>query len=155
MTTEQINYMKTTKFKQIVKVQSHKSAFEYLLDKQKKGKKGKLISYKQIEMADYLLPECTISVKNKTDLFAFRCEMNQIPNNFGKEELCEQSCQELMNNEHLLNCVHLNEGKHNQLQLEQLRNGDISDKIDVLKKLQDNSSRRISYINARTQEEQT
>ena len=42
-----------------------------------------------------------------------------------------------MNYEHLLNCVYFKEGKHNKLQLEQIRNGDISDKIEVLEKLQE------------------
>ena len=56
MTIEEIKSMKPTKFKHIVKVQANKAAFEYLLDKQKQGKKGKFISYKQIQMADYLLP---------------------------------------------------------------------------------------------------
>ena len=83
MTIEEIKSMKSTKFKHIVKVQAHKTAFEYLLDKQKQGKKGKLITYKQIEMADYLLPECSMSVKDKTDMFSFRCDMNKLPNNFG------------------------------------------------------------------------
>ena len=48
-------------------------------------------------MADYLLPECSMSVNNKTYMFAFRCDMNTLPNNV-----------EHMNNEHLLNCVYLN-----------------------------------------------
>ena len=86
-------------------------------------------------------------------MFSFRCDMNKLPNNFGKEELCELSCPEIMNNEHLLNCVYLNEGKHNKLQLEQIRNGDISDKIEVLEKLQKNSNKRINYLTPRTQEE--
>ena len=49
--------------------------------------------------------------------------MNDLPNNFGKTDLCEFACNDQMNNEHLLNCVHLNENKVNILTLEQLRNG--------------------------------
>ena len=60
-------------------------------------------------MADYLLPECAMLVQNKTDMFAFRCDMNMLPNNFGKTELCELSFQEQINNEHVLSCVVLNE----------------------------------------------
>ena len=46
-----------------------------------------------------------------------------------------------MNNERLLNYVYLNERKLNKLQLEQIRNGDISEKIGVLEKLQENSNK--------------
>ena len=126
---DEIKAMKSTKFKYIVKVQAQKAAFKYLLDKQINGKKGKYISYEQIHMADYLSPECNLSVQDKTDMFSFRCEMNNLPNNFGKAELCELSCPEQMNNEHLLNCVYLNEGRVNNGSLEQLRNGNINEKI--------------------------
>ena len=146
MTIESISEMKPSQFKNIVKVQAQKAAFQYLTDKQKQGKKGKLISYRKIEMADYLLPECAMSVQNKTDMFAFRCDMNALPNNFGKKDLCELSCQDEMNNEHLLSCKVLNEGNPNNLELEQLRNGNISEKSEVLKKLQDNSNKRTEYI---------
>ena len=48
-----------------------------------------------------------------------------------------------MNNEPLP-ILYLHEGKHNMLQLEQ-----------VLQKLQDNSCKRINYLNERRQEKQT
>ena len=102
-------------------------------------------------MADYLLPECAMSVQNKTDMFAFRCDMNMLPNNFGKTKLSEMSCKEPMNNEHLPNCIVLNEGNPCNLELEQIRNGNITEKIEVLKKLQDNSNRRTEYIKIKTQ----
>ena len=47
-----------------MKVQAQKAALKYLLDKQTSGKKGKFISYKLIQMADYLSPECHLSVEN-------------------------------------------------------------------------------------------
>ena len=97
-------------------------------------------------MADYLLPECAMSVQNKTDMFAFRCEMNDLPNNFGKSELCEFSCQDVMNNDHLLSCVHLNQGQTHNLEMNEIRNGNILEKIEVLKKLQSNSEKRTKYL---------
>ena len=72
--------------------------------------------------------------------------MNDLPNNFGKEESCELACNNLMNNEHLLNCVHLNENILINLTLNQLRNGNIVEKTEVLNKLQPISSQRIKYI---------
>ena len=68
--------------------------------------------------------------------------MNDLPNNFGKADFCEFSCNNLMNDEHLLNCVHLNERKFNNLTLEQLRNGNIAEKVKVFNKLQHNSNQR-------------
>ena len=136
---EEIKLMKPTKFKNIVKIQSRKAGFKYLLEKQEGGKKGKNISYTKIEMADYLLPECSLSVKDKTELFAFRCEMNSLPNNYGNTDLCEYSCPELMNNQHLLTCPFLNEGQSCSLKMEQILNGNINEKIEVLRKLQENS----------------
>ena len=146
LTIQEIKIMKPTKFKLLVKIQASKAAFNYLLEKQAKGKKGRLIHYEKLELADYLLPECSITVKDKIELFSYRCEMNDLPNNFGKEESCELACNNLMNNEHLLNCVHLNENILNNLTLNQLRNGNIVEKTEVLIKLQHNSNQRIKYI---------
>ena len=72
--------------------------------------------------------------------------MNDLPNNFGKAENGELACNNLMNNEHLLNCVHLNKSKLNKLNLNQLRNGNIVEKVEVLNKLQQNASQRKQYI---------
>ena len=145
MSFEEITIMKAAKYKNIVKLQARNIAFKYLLEKQEKGKKGKLISYHQIEMADYLLPECTLSGNDKTDLFAFRCEVNILPNNFGNSDLCEFSCKEFMNNEHLLNCPVLNEGQAISLKIEQVLNGNIEEKIQVLRKLQENYAKLTKY----------
>ena len=146
MTLEEIKSMKAIKYKHIVKLQAQKAALKYLLDKQTSGKKGKCISYKQIQMADYLSPECHLSVEEKTELFSFRSEMNNLPNNFGKSELCEFSCPEEMTNEHLLNCVYLNQGRNIKLDIEQLRNRNIKEKNDVFKVLQDNTRKRINFL---------
>ena len=108
LTIKEIQEMKSTQFKSLVKKQATQAAFKYLQQKQENGKKGKTIVYKQIQMADYLLPECTLFVTDKVDMFAFRCEMNDLSNNFGKSELCEFNGQDVMNNDHLLSCVNLN-----------------------------------------------
>ena len=150
MNMKEIQSMKSTVFKNIVKKQANNAAFRYLREKQENGSKGKAIQYEQIKMADYLLPECSLSVSDKTEMFAFRCQMNDLPNNFGKEELCEFDCKELMNNEHLLSCVHLNKGQLHDLQLEQIRNGNLFEKVKVLKKLQENKERRTQYLELKT-----
>ena len=135
----EIQQMNPTKFKSIVKNQSRGAAFKYLLDKQENGQKGKHINYTKNEMVDYLLPECSLSVSEKTEIFAFRCEMNSLPNNFGNSDLCDLSCQEPMNNTHLLSCPILNDGQACKLKLEQILNGNIDDKILDIRKLQENT----------------
>ena len=57
LTIREIQNMEPNKYKLIVKQQSVKTAFQYLLQKQSNSKKGNLITYEQVEMADYLLPE--------------------------------------------------------------------------------------------------
>ena len=93
-------------------------------------------------MSYYLLPERSLSVSDKIYMFAFWCEMNDLPNNFGKSELCEFSCQDIMNNDHLLSCVHLNQGQTHNLEMNEIRYGNILEKIEVLKKFQNNSEKK-------------
>ena len=65
LTLKQIKDMKRSLFKSHVKKQVERVAFTSLTQKQKDGKKGQKIDYKYIEMADYLLPECELSKKEK------------------------------------------------------------------------------------------
>ena len=64
--------------------------------------------------------------------------------------LCEMSCTELMSNDHLLRCVHLNESTPIDISLEQIRNGNIREKIEVLRILQHNTRKRIEHINSKS-----
>ena len=52
-------------------MKAQKTALEYHIDKKENVKKGKQISHTKIKNADYLLPECFLSVKDKMDLFSF------------------------------------------------------------------------------------
>ena len=64
--------------------------------------------------------------------------------------MCEQQCQTLMNNKHLLSCSHLKQGQSQQLEMNQIQNGNIVEKIELLKKLQENSERRLKLIEAQS-----
>ena len=76
--------------------------------------------------------------------------MNDLPNYFGKQELCDFECQKIMNNDNLLRCAHLNKSQLHHLQLEQIRNGKLFKKFEALKKLQEKSEKRINYLELRT-----
>ena len=80
-------------------------------------------------MADYLLPSSPLSVTEKSELFNIRCEMNEIPFNYGKHTLCEMGCNVILNNEHLLNCCALSEKKEEKSEFKHLLNSTINQKI--------------------------
>ena len=76
--------------------------------------------------------------------------MNNLANNFGKSELCEFSCPEEMTNEHLLNCVYLNQGRTIKLNIEQLRNGNLKEQVYAFEVLQDNTRKRMNFLNSKS-----
>ena len=73
--------------------------------------------------------------------------MNNPPYNFGKSELCELLCHKLINNEHLMTCSYLNKERNNTVCLEQLRNGNITQKIEFFEILQQNTRKRNKLLN--------
>ena len=111
-------------------------AFKYMIEKQQNEKKGSIIEYQTLQMSGYLLPECSLSVSNKIEIFSYRTEMKDLPNNIGKDDICEMGCLEAMNNSHLLSCSGLNYNDPHELKYEQFLIGNIHEKVAVLKKLQ-------------------
>ena len=96
-------------------------------------------------MAQYLLAKSQNSVQDKIEIFAYRCEMNSLPFNFGQKANCEQGCPNEMNNEHLLNCPQLNKETEVE-EFNQILNGTNQQKLIILKKLKENSKRRTQLL---------
>ena len=119
-------------------------AFHELIEKQKGGKKGRNINYERLEMSDYLLPECQISVEDKRELFLIRSEMNELPCNFGNPTLCDLGCSQVLNSEHINSCPKLNQKE--ALPYENILNGKMNQKVLVLKKIQENNAIRITKL---------
>ena len=95
-------------------------------------------------MSQYLLAQSNISVKDKEEIFSYRCEMNDLPFNFGRKTNCELGCSIVMNNEHLLNCPILIQ--HNgKMEYNQILNGTNNQKISILRKLQENTREEITH----------
>ena len=92
-------------------------------------------------MSQYLLAQSNISVKDKEEMFSYRCEMNDLPLNYGRKTNCELGCSSEMNNEHLLNCPKIKQGD-DQFEYNLILNGTNSQKIKILRKLQENSGIR-------------
>ena len=138
---EEIQTMKSSLFKNLVKKQIRKVAFKELVDQQQGKEKGKLIRYDSLQMADYLLPESNLNTTDKLEIFALRAEMNQNPYNFGLKIFCELGCQQFQNNKHLFYCLKVNK-KENTLLFEHILNGSLKEKIMVLRKFQENMNER-------------
>ena len=87
-----------------------------------------------------------MSTNDKLEMFAYRCEMNDLPFNYGNKTMCEMGCHEkILNNEHLLNCPSI-DGNNIKVNLKEILNGRNKEKNKVLQKLQENTKRRIEHL---------
>ena len=71
--------MKTSQFKRMVKKQIHKVAFEDLIIRKNNGGKGHKTVYECLQMTDYLLPECSLNLEDKAEMFSLRTEIKPNP----------------------------------------------------------------------------
>ena len=116
------------------------------LGKKNDGQKGCYVEYEELEMASYLMSKSNISVKDKIEMFAIRCEMNELPYNYGKKENCEMGCQaQEMNNKHILDCPKLN-GNLDRRNIMEILNGNNQQKVKTFNKFKENMERRKSYL---------
>ena len=74
----------------------------------KQGSKGKKIEYDQIKMAQYLLPNNQLEVKEQRKCFEIRNKMTNIPNIFSRKNDLKCLCGQPENMEHVYNCKFLN-----------------------------------------------
>ena len=134
-----IQNMKPSIFKNLVKKQMTKIAFRDLKKTLVEKKKGRMINYSCLTMADYLLPEANLTNEEKIHLFAIRTEMNDNPCNYGEKILCV-GCQEEMNNSHIMSCQKANEGKE-IFKFEDFLNGPLSLKKKTFEQFKENQLR--------------
>jgi hypothetical protein len=116
-------------------------AFFELQETQRSKEKGRKIVYRTLSMADYLLPDSNLTVKEKTDIFSLRVEMNENPHNFGIQIFCEMGCLEIQDNSHIINCPKLN-NKGEQIDIEDILNGSLPMKVRVLGRYEENIEKR-------------
>ena len=144
LTFQQIEEMKSSLFKRLVKQKVTEVAFFELIQRQKSKKKGRYIEYTTLGMADYLHPEAELSTEEKIQIFSLRTDMNEIPNNFGKKEIYEIGCSNsLLDNEHILNCSTISVKSHN---FNDILNGSLKKKIETLKIYQENQEKRRKHL---------
>ena len=93
-------------------------------------------------MADYLLPECELSNKEKIELYHIRTEMNDLPFNYGNKILCDKGCKEILDNHHFLNCPLSNNKNKEEGELNRILNDPMNEEILTLKKFQEEEKQR-------------
>ena len=148
---EEIKKTKQSVFKNLVKGKVEKFAFKTLIEKQQKGQKGRLLQYERLELADYLLPECEISVEERREIFSVRTEMDDFPCNFGNVTNCDMGCKEVLNSEHLLTCFEINK-EETTFKFENILKGTMKQKVLIIKKIQENKEKKKTLTNSGIQQ---
>ena len=139
---KEIEIMSYKEFKRLLKTKIKEKALIYLLSKvRSKGKENK---YKDLSMAEYLLPENRIlSIEEKQRLFEVKHRMTKIPSNFPKtDETNECYCGGEENMEHIYNCEVLKEGKNETMKYEKIYNGTLKEQIEVFRQFERNMKTR-------------
>ena len=108
---EEIKAMKISMFMKIVKHDTKEVAFQYLLSKVKS--KGKDYG-SEIKSQKYLLPNRILTWDEQIEIFSYRSRMNPLKYNFGGQE--NFICSLPLDNEHILHCESLNEGKSSNME---------------------------------------
>ena len=145
---EEIKEMKPTKFKNMINEAIRTTAFEYLL--KLRGSKGQEIKYREIKMADYLMPnEENLTIEDKHYIFAIRNRMIQIPTNFpSKYENKNENClicgkKEIM--EHLYSCKW--DQKNNETKYENIFGDNVKKVKKVYNQFRQKYENREKHIN--------
>ena len=152
---DEIEVMKKSLFKKIVKEAIQKKAFSYLL-KKKEGRnsenaKGKKIIYEEFSIAEYLNPsDENLSIEDKKWLFKCRVEDIEVKGNhrWKYQDITCLSCQEgvIETQTHLLYCEKLlgqNENVTFIPDYKDLYSGDLKDQFYVSRLLKDNFEKRV------------
>ena len=96
-------------------------------------------------MADYLLPQATMSIVDQRELFSIRFRTNTLGANRGTIEYCETKCEEILNNSHVFQCVKLNINGH-KYDMNKVLNGYIVEKKQHLRIWRDYLRTHYNYL---------
>merc|ERR1712208_60696 len=111
LSQQEIKEMTKSKFSNIIKENIRKHALNYLIEKQ--SKKGGQITYKKLEIIEYLQPTCEILIKEKQKIFEIRNDMTNIPDNYGNKSVC--LCGEKENTKKIYDCEIWNEARNDTI----------------------------------------
>ena len=114
----------------------------------RRGEKGKEIQYKEIEMAEYLLPNNSLNIENKRTIFSIRNRMVQISANFSSQEknISKCWCGENIDMLHIYECKYF-EVKEPIETYEKIFYGTIFQQITVFDRFKKNFEKYEKYSN--------
>ena len=110
LTFDQIESLSKEMFKKVVKEKVKKKSFDYLTEIQATHSKAKNIVYEKLSLQTYLGSNSSLSIKEKSLIFAARARMLDGKANFkiGKTDLrCRKCLVEEETQKHLLECSEL------------------------------------------------
>ena len=80
--------MKENEYRNLIRKKCIELAYKYLMNK--RGSKGKEINYDKMKMAQYLLPNNQLEVKEQQIFFEIRNKMTNITNNFVRKNTAKR-----------------------------------------------------------------
>ena len=142
MTFNEIKEMKEKEYKDLIRKKCMELAYKYLMNK--RGSKGKEIKYDRIQMAQYLLPNDQLEVKEQRKIFEMRNKMTNIPDNFSTKSEMKCICGEIERMEHIYNCKFLDSEKQ-KIKYEKIYQGNVNDMKMIVKQFEKNMNKREKY----------
>jgi hypothetical protein len=148
LSIEEIKQISSSSFVKILKHSIKNSAFEYLIGK--RGSKGHEISYSELKMSEYLMPNVqNVTIEQKRNIFEIINRMAKIPANFpnkqkNKKYFCP--CEQIENMEQIYNCKYWNI-EEATTEYGKIFGDDIDEQIKVNKRFQHNLEKREEFIN--------
>ena len=107
MSFQQISNVSVNCFKTIVKKQIRLKALAYLQQNQLSHSKSKQVTYKKLEMEEYLKPGNNLTIQEKQFIFKATTNMINVKSNFkiGQSDLsCRKGCAIPEDQQHILHC---------------------------------------------------
>ena len=113
----------------------------------KRGSKGREIEYDRIQMAQYLLPNDQLEIKEQRKIFEMRNKMTNIPNNFSSKSEIKCLCGQIEQMEHIYNCKFLN-SEEEKIKYEKVYQENVDNLKIILKRFEQNCNKRekISHV---------
>ena len=148
---DEIREMSNMQYKNLLNEKVRKTAFTYLTEKQRS--KGGDISYTDLHMAEYLMPNSNIQSNTvKREIFAIRNKMVNIPANYSSSKIehnCKCGMREDM--EHVYTCTMLN-SKTTDIKFDEIYSSNTKLISEVNRRFQNNMNKR-EEINDQNEEE--
>ena len=130
-------------YRNLIKTKCNQMAYDYLINK--RGTKGKEIEYPVIQMANYLRPNCQLSVSEQKKIFEIRNKMTQIPANFSSKNEYYCICGQKENMEHVYICENFN-NEESYIEYEKIYEGNVKNMKSIVKRFEEAMKKRELHV---------